>query len=238
MQKKTHQGNEPYWHLTEDDFFHDLPKDVKSAFFARSKRQHIPKRQFLFFEEDPGDVCFYLESGAVRIFRFTSIGKEPIMFIRKAGEMFGLAELMDSQSRKCNAQAIDKSVIYALSKKNFEALLETYPALSRKVISLLGMRIRYLGEMVENLMVGNVSTRLMRVLTYLSFKAIRSAPEKEGPVSVPVTLSQSEFAAMTGSCQQTISETLKELQSQGLIEQHNREILLLKPLKIIETLYG
>lgn len=227
-----------HWHLNEGDFFNGLPETTKTAFFARATRREIARKQFLFFEEAPGTTCFYLESGAVRIFRFTSMGKEPIMFIRKAGEMFGLAEIIDTQNRKCNAQAMNKSVVYVINKKNFEQLLSEHPAFARRVIATMGRRIRYLGEQVENLMEGNVSTRLMKVLTYLSFEVIRKTAKNNAPVDVPYIFSQAEFASMIGSCQQTISETLKQFQSQSLIKIHNRKILLLNPHKLVELLYG
>lgn len=230
--------SEPQWHLAEDDFFENLPSTAKADFMARAARREITKKQFLFFEDDPGDTCYYIEFGAIRIFRFSSMGKEAIMFIRKQGEIFGLAEVIDCQKRKCNAQAVTQSVIHIISKQDFEHLLNEYPPLSRKVIAIMGRRIRYLGEQVENLMVGTVRTRLMKVLTYLSFETIRKTPETDGPISVPVMLSQSEFAAMTGSCQQTISITLNQLQDEGLIDIKDRGIILLKPLKIIEILYG
>ena len=228
---------ELHWHLQEDNLFSDLPEAVREDFLARSSRREIRKKEFLFFEDDPGEHCYYLETGAVRIFRFTAMGKEPIIFIRKAGEIFGLAEVLDGQNRKCNAQAVSACVVHALSKADLETLLECHPAFSRRLISILGKRVRYLGEQVENLMVGTVATRLMKIFLYLSMEAIKDAGTKGEQVNVPISLSQADFASLTGSCQQTISETMKQLQAEGFIRMNKREIVLLNPEKLLERLY-
>lgn len=232
---------EPHWHLCENDFFNTLPPEVEADFMELATYRKIRKKEFLFFEDDAGDSCFYLKSGAVRIFRFTAMGKEPIIFIRKAGEVFGMAEVIDNQPRKCNAQAVCDCELYAISKEKLEVLLQRHYPLARRVISILGRRVRYLGEQVENLMVGSVATRLLKILLYLSFEAIREGklarPLDGGAIHVPIVLSQADFASLTGSCQQTISQTMKQLQDEGLIQMDKREIILLRPEEIISRLY-
>lgn len=125
-----------------------------------STRRSLKKNEFVFNAEDPGTSCFYLETGTVKIFRVTALGKEPIFFVRKSGEMFGLAEVIVAKERKCNVQALTPCVLYEINKEKFEFLISKYHSLSRKVIMVLGRRLRYLGEQIENLMVCDVTTRM------------------------------------------------------------------------------
>jgi CRP/FNR family transcriptional regulator len=104
-------------------------------------------------------------------------------------------------------------------------------------MEVLGRRLRYLGEQVENLMVCDVSTRLMKLLLHLCLFNADSQPLCRVPVKLPITLSQSQMASMTGSCQQTISETLKNLQDEGLISMDRKEITILDPLDFMNRLY-
>jgi CRP-like cAMP-binding protein len=223
------------WHLSEQDFFKDLA-EAKEEFTDLAVRREIRKNDFLFFENDPGDSCFYLSGGSVKIFAITLLGKEPTFMVRKSGEIFGLAEVVDGHPRKCNAQAIEPSVVYEISKVDFEALLSRNYPLARKVITVLGKRLRFLCEQVGNLMVCDVTTRLIKLLIYLAYDNVIDLETCVTPITLPLTLTQEQIACMTGSCQQTVSETLKKLQTDGFIEVSRKEITLLRPSQLLSEI--
>lgn len=220
------------WHLGEADFFSGMPAE-REAFMALAHRRELRKNDIVFFEEDAGDACFYLEKGLVRIFRIAASGKEPIFFLRRAGELFGLAEVMDSSPRKANAQALSPCVLHAMGRENFERFLAGNFRAAAKVIRILGRRLRYLGEQVGNLMTCDVVTRLAKLLVYMGYDQLASEDAWKGPVTLPVRLTQEHMAAMTGSCQQTVSEVLGMLQEEGLIALEKRRIVVLRPLDLL-----
>jgi CRP/FNR family cyclic AMP-dependent transcriptional regulator len=59
-------------------------------------------------------------------------------------------------------------------------------------------------------------------------------PDK--PIPIPVKLTQEQIAAMIGSTQQTVSETLKKLKEERLIEISGKEITILNPRDIFERI--
>ena len=129
------------WHLSEQDFFADL-QDEKRDFLSLAKKREAKKGAIIFVEGDPGDYCYYLEAGSVKIFRATAAGKEPIFWVRKQGDLFGLAEIIDGRERLCTARALSRCVLYEIHRKDFETILERYFTVSRKVMAVLGRRIR------------------------------------------------------------------------------------------------
>lgn len=221
------------WHLGEDDFFSGLSVE-KEAFLRLARRRELARGDMVFFEDDAGDSCFYLEQGLVKIFRIASSGKEPIFFLRRCGEMFGLAEVMESEPRKANAQALSACVLHEIGKKDFERFLaDNYPA-ARKIIRVLGRRLRYLGEQIGNLMVCDVGTRLAKLLVYIAHDELSAEDSWRRPVVLPVSLTQEQMASMTGSCQQTVSEFLGRFQAEGLVRVGRRKITILDPLGLLE----
>jgi len=223
------------WHLCEQDFFVGLAAE-KKVFMSLAKRRDLKKNDMVFFEDDPGDSCFYLESGLIKIFRISSDGKEPIFFLRRQGEFFGLAEVMEAKPRKANAQAITPAVIYEIGKQNFDDLLACHYPLARRAIEVLGRRLRYLGEQLENLMSCDVSTRLARLLVYLSYDQLADEDSWERPTQIPVSLTQEQLGAMTGSTQQTVSEMLTKFQEEGLIAVSKRQITIINPLLLLHKM--
>lgn len=220
------------WHMEIQDFFDGMP-DVREKFLELSIRKEFSKNEIIFFEEEFSPSCYYLEKGIVKIFKISLSGKEPIIFIRHQGEMFGLAEVVDNKQRKCNAQTMTDGVLHVLSKRCFEELVKMSPEFALKVVSVLGARIRYLGERIESLMVCDVGTRLAKLLVYLVFNQLNEPESWKQAVEIEKKLTQEQMASMTGSCQQTISETLKAFQKEGLIEMNRRRIILLDPLALL-----
>ena len=213
-------------------FFNDMT-EVRQKFLDLSIRKEFSKNEIIFFEEEFSPSCYYLEKGVVKIFKISLSGKEPIIFMRHQGEMFGLAEVVDNKKRKCNAQTLTDCVLHVLHKKRFEELVKSSPEFALMVISVLGARIRYLGERIESLMVCDVSTRLAKLLVFLAFNQLNDPESWKHAVELQKKLTQEQMASMTGSCQQTISETLKSFQEEGLIQVNRRKITLLDPLALL-----
>lgn len=227
---------ENLWHLSEQDFFLGL-EDEKNAFLALATRRVVKRNEIVFLENEPGHYAYYLERGTVLIFRSSSEGKEPIMSVRQPGEVFGLAEVLGGHERKCTARAITESVVHQIKGRDFEIILaERYP-LARRVIEVLGRRLRYLNEVVENLMVLDVSSRVLKALLNLCCPVLAGGHDWDKPVTVPLRLTQEQMAALTGSCQQTISETMRQLERDGLIRITGKHVVLPKPLEIMRRLY-
>ena len=223
------------WHFTERDFFWQLPSEKKD-FVALATPRSIERNQFIFLEGNNGSSAFYLEEGKVRIFRISPFGKEAIVFIRHPGEMFGLAEILGEQKRVFSAQAITSCRLYEIRKKEFEVLLHRHYAVAKRIIEVLGRRLRYLGEQIESLMVCDVPTRLLKLLICLCCHNITDPTTLNKPIPVPVKLTQEQIAAMIGSSQQTVSETLKKMKEDGLIKISGKEITLLNPKEIFERI--
>ncbi len=218
------------WHLSEKDFFHGLVSE-REEFISLATRRIFKKNQFVFFEGDPGVSAFYVESGEVRVFKISPMGKESVFFIRHSGEMFGLAEVIGEENRVCSAQAMTCCILYEIKREELDHLLSRFYPLAKRVMEIMGRRLRYLGEQVENLMVCDVPTRLLKLLLYLCHRNLIDSGTWDSPVVLPVKLTQQQIAEMIGSCQQTVSETLKKFEKEGLIQVSGKEIILLKPTK-------
>jgi CRP/FNR family transcriptional regulator len=221
------------WHLIKGGFFDGLEREFE-AFRAVAAKRRVKKNEIVFFENDLCDRSFYLNEGSVKIFRVSLHGKEPTFFIRSPGEMFGLAEVVGGERRKASAQALSDCALLEVAREDFLRLMLEHPLLARRVIEVLGKRIRYLSEQLENVMTCGVGTRLLKLLICLSHDEIAQA--KGGPVDVPVRLTQGQIAAMTGSCQQTVSEILTAFEQRGLIAVSRKSIRLLDPGAIVDAL--
>ncbi|MBI5524387.1 MAG: Crp/Fnr family transcriptional regulator [Desulfarculus sp.] len=224
-----------HWHLSESDFFEGLEQE-RQDFLGLARARQLKRGEFVFHESQPGGQVYYLEKGVVLIFRSAPEGKEPIMSIRHPGEMFGLAEVLGRRQRQCSAKAIQDSRVHQLGAGGLETLLARHYPLARRVIEVLGGRLRCLSEQMENLMVLDVPSRLLKTLFYLCYPQLVAGHDWSSPVTVPLRLTQEQIAAFTGSCQQTISESLKQLQQDDWISLDGRRITITRPLEVMKRL--
>lgn len=222
------------WHLSEKDFFWDLAEERK-ALLSMATRMEVRQNHFIFTEGESGDHAYYLEQGAVSIFRTNWVGKEPVVSLRKSGELFGLAEVVGGRERKCTARTIAPSIIYRIGKIDFEAVLSNHYKLARRVIQILGRRIRYLDEQLENFMVCDVTTRVLKLMVYLAYPEADKVDVVKN-IKIPLKLTQEQIASMTGSCQQTVSVLLSRFQEEGLISIDKRHIVVNDLAKVFAEL--
>ena len=189
---------ENLWYLQDRDFFAGL-EEQRQRFLQRAIRKTLPKNDIVFFEGDTGDSCFYVASGLVRIFSITDSGKESIFFLRRPGELFGLSEVLNAFPRRANAQTLMPTELYVMPSVEFDRLLAEDYVLARRVITMLGSRVRYLGDRLSNLATGSVMSRLIKLLISLVYDLLPDAEAWAKPVALPVRISQEQLASMTGS---------------------------------------
>lgn len=223
---------EKLWYLKEREFFTGFEAQ-KKRFLERAVYKVYQKSDIIFFEGDTGDSCFYVSSGLVRIFSITDSGKEPVFFLRRAGEIFGLSEVFNKFPRRANAQALMPTEIYSISSAKFDLLLAEDYTFARRCITMLGSRVRYLCDRINDLMTNNVMSRLINLLISLVYEQLTDAEAWNRPVCLTIRISQEQLAALTGSTQPTVSALLQKLQKEGLITTESRQITITSPIQLL-----
>lgn len=223
-----------FWHLKAEDFFKELEAE-KAAFLAVASRHRLKKNETVFLEGEEGVTCFYIESGLVRIFSASRSGKESTLFLRRKGEIFGLAELMNNTPRLASAQALKASIIYTIEQKQFEQLLQEHFSLVRRVINTLGKRLRYIGKRFSS-QSSDVRHRLAFILLTMAYDSLQKKQDWEQPCFLPIPVSQQQLAAMIGSTQPTVSATLQDFKRKNLLEISGHRIIIPNPMLFVQSL--
>ena len=86
-------------------------------------RETHAKDTMMFFEGDPGNRCYVLTKGEVRISKFIpNIGEEALTVL-KAGDYFGEMALIDSFPRSAHAIANTDIEVLAINKTDLDKIL-------------------------------------------------------------------------------------------------------------------
>jgi CRP-like cAMP-binding protein len=107
---------------------------------------NLPKDKVIFLEGDPGDRCYIIEDGAVRISKnIPGVGEEALKVLRN-GDYFGEMSLIDGASRSATAIANEDTTCLVIAKADLDRLLAEDKELGNKILMVfcrtLSQRLR------------------------------------------------------------------------------------------------
>jgi CRP/FNR family transcriptional regulator, cyclic AMP receptor protein len=211
-------------------FFSQLSQRDLDSLLSHARNEHYRARQLIFARGSPGRSMMAVLCGSVKISLPSVAGREVVLAILEAGEIFGEMALLDGSERTADATALTDCDLLVIDQRDFVPFLESRADLCIVLLKLLCRRLRQTNEHVEGALFERLDTRLARALVRLS---VSSDGTKQGPRRVHIT--QSELAGMLGAARESVNKHLHAWQRAGLLELGSREILI-PDLSAIERL--
>ncbi len=109
--------------LKRINLFENLSEQELEKILKICVKQTFAKDAVIFKEGEPGDRCYIITTGAVRISKFIpNIGEEALAVL-KPGDYFGEMALIDNFPRSAHAIANDDVDVFAVNKTELDRLL-------------------------------------------------------------------------------------------------------------------
>ena len=105
------------------------------------KKEHYEKGVTIFFEGDPGDAMFIVESGSIGIVKEVE-GETIRLATLNGGELFGEMAIIDGGDRMASAVAQEDSVVLRIPREMMEAKLAEYDPFLQALIKILINNLR------------------------------------------------------------------------------------------------
>ncbi len=201
-----------------DSLFNDLGDNALQVLASVSFVKKIPRRTYLFYQDEIGDAAYVVRLGEIAILLNMSDGRELVINNMGPGECFGELALLTNAPRTASAFASRDSELLVLPRKEFLRELERQPKLMRHVLDVTARRLRASTERERALAFFDAPARLARVLLELD----RAASDKGY-----ITLSQDELAQRVGLARQTTAKILGQWRRAGYIITGRGKIVLL-----------
>lgn len=186
--------------------------------------RRFAKRRAIFRDGDRADGFFVVASGSVKVFKLSEDGKEQVLHILEAGHSFAEAVLFEGGAYPANAEALADSELLFLPKRPFIELLEGNPKMSLRMLGSLAKWLRRMTDLVENLSLRDVETRLV---LYLADGMRQQGIALEDGAEFELPVGKNVLASRLGTVPETFSRTLKKLQEQGTIRVQGKRIRIL-----------
>src|ERR1051325_6563576 len=208
--------------LFEQHGFFGLSQSDLDAVLSHARLEHHRAGELIFAKGSPGRSMMAVLGGSVKISLPSVAGREIVLAINNAGDIFGEMALLDGSERTADVTAMTDCDLLVIDQRDFLPFLERRADLCIALLRLLCRRLRQTNEHVEGALFERLDVRLARVLIRLADST--GAPES-GPVHIRI--SQNELANLLGAARESINKQLHAWQRAGVVELRKREIEIL-----------
>lgn len=166
----------------------------------------------LFTQGQPAERFFFVRQGQIKLYRLSPTGNEKVIEIISPGQSFAEAVMfMDVQRYPVNAQALTAAEVYAITNKNFLAVLRESVDTCFRVMGDMSIRLRKRLNEIDALTLQNATLRLVN---YLLGQVPKDA---EHDVDVELPAAKNIIASRLSVQPETLSRILHNLTDKGLI---------------------
>lgn len=208
------------------DLFQDLDEAGLERVGRVAKLRRVPADSFLFHQGDPAGHLHVLLSGRLKLTQITVDGQQVLLRYANPGEAFAVLAVLSEMLYPITVQAVEDSLVAAWDKDTMQELMLEYPQIALRAMELLAKHTREFQDRIRELSTERVERRIARALVRLARQTGRKV--KEG-ILLDLPLSRQDLAEMSGTTLYTVSRTLSQWESQGLVRSGREKIVILSP---------
>jgi CRP/FNR family cyclic AMP-dependent transcriptional regulator len=203
-------------------FFGQLSEGDLDTVLSHARVEHHRAGELIFAKGSPGRSMMAVLRGTIKISLPSVAGREIVLAVNKAGDIFGEMALLDGSERTADATAITDCDLLVIDHRDFVPFLERRGDLCMMLLRLLCSRLRKTNEHVEGALFERLDVRLAKVLLQLEFS--KDALQQD---LRRVHISQNELASLLGAARESVNKQLHVWQRAGLLDLRKREIVIL-----------
>lgn len=228
-------GVQQHWILKNCRLLERLPSSELQQLEARSHSRKFTAGEVIYLPIDRADAVLVLVSGQVKLCHVTPDGKESILAFIEAGELFGELCLIDASDREELAIATQAASIALIPRDVMQSLMSRQPDLALGITRLVGLRRMRIERRLRSLLFRSSRDRLLQLLQELGTDYGRSTAKG---TEVRIKLSHQDLASLIGSTRETITNTLGELQLEGLVTLGRQRITICSMERLAQAIEG
>jgi len=197
------------------DLLSKLPADLPTKLFANANRVQLAPGKILFRTGVPGDGCYRVEDGLLKVTMVSRSGAERILAFLGPGAIVGELSILDGLPRSATVVAVRDAVVSFLSCAEFEAFADKHPEVYKSLIRVLAERLRETDTVVAAgsflSLKGRVAQTMLELANHFGQEVAT------GRIVIREKIGHNDLAAMAGIARENLTRVLNDCQRHKLL---------------------
>lgn len=189
----------------------------------------IKKKQQLFAEGQYPHALYFLNKGKIKTYKTNEEGREYITNLYKEGEFIGYLDLMEDQTYRESAEALEDSEVCIINKDDFNSLLYQNRDVANKFIKILSGNLADREERLLKLAYNSVRKRVAEALLL-----VEKQYQQNETRNTQVNISREDLANIVGASKETVIRTLSDFKDEKLISINGGKITINNLEKLVK----
>ncbi len=178
-------------------------------------RYGSPLTKFFSSSGDPGDGCYRIDEGLLKVAMVSRSGTERILAFLGPGAIVGELSIIDGRPRSASVVAVRACGIELSQPPAFDAFAQKHPDVYKSLVTILAMRLRETDVVVA---AGSFLPLKGRVASTLLELAENFGQDVgSGRIVIRQKIGQSDIAAMAGIARENVSRILNDWKRRKLV---------------------
>jgi len=205
---------------------------IETGQIKHSRAVTIARHANVYTCGDQDGMVYFIETGQIKLLLLSPEGKECLLAIHSAGDIFGELCLAGLGVRHETAAAMKETKLKQIPCAQFFARLSR-DALSEGFVRYLAVRIADQQQVIANLVTVDSEQRLGQTLLQLARTMGKKDPRS---IRIEPKISHEELSEMVGTTRPRISFFMQRFRNLGLIETNSDHFLIIKENKLTDYL--
>jgi CRP/FNR family cyclic AMP-dependent transcriptional regulator len=198
--------------LDEADLFKILPEDARQRVREAASVRLLRRGELLFREGADSDALYVVRKGRIAMETRSPDGRESVIAIMEAGDLFGELPLFDGQGRSADARSLEASEVLEIHYGVVRAELTADPALLWGVVAILAERLRSVNAALADAVFLDVTGR--------TAKRLLEVAGDDDEFQLHIT--QETLAGLAGASRERVNKAIASFIKLGWISQRGR----------------
>lgn len=212
----------------QSDRFKQRLRDSLLNETLNSRAITIAKHDHIYTCGDQDETVYFIASGQIKLLMLSPDGKECLLAIHTAGDIFGEMCLSGLGARLETATAMEETILKQIPCSKFFARLKR-DELFEGFVQYLAVRIADQQQVIADLVMVDSEQRLGKTLLRLARTMGKKDPRS---IRIEPKISHEELSEMVGTTRPRISVFMQRFRNLGLIETNEDNFLVIKEQKL------
>ncbi|MCF6182354.1 Crp/Fnr family transcriptional regulator [Lutibacter sp.] len=233
MKKDTVKFNYYYNFFKNSPHFSNLSDEVILEILPMFSAETWKKGDYPFNSELTKNKCYFIISGRIKVFQINSVtGKEYIIEILEAGNIFDIICLLDSEEHHVFTEALDDVEALVVPMQLAKEWISKHPEFNKTLLPYLGSQMRFYEENATDLALLSTWSRTVKLFVKHINTNLHSSQLK-----LINNLSHTDLANMIGSARNVLNRHLQKLKEDDVIAVQRNHIEIINIDALLNEVY-